>query len=79
MQNFTVCTPASAPCYKRVADGASHCMRACTGLYADIGWTEGAQMMEDPKLVSLQEEYTRHKAARARNIELDMDSPNGGW
>jgi hypothetical protein len=48
------------------------------GLHADVRRADDKEAREDRKLLTIQEEYFRYKAGKARNIEFEMGMYKGG-
>ena len=72
------CTPATYSCYSSFAREDFGCRESCTGLYADVLHTEDMESLNNPRLISIMEEYQRYKASYVRNIQFDGEMSNKG-
>ena len=74
LQSPTFCSPNATSCYTAVSRDTHGCKVACTGLYADVQFTEddlskpGKDM---DKFKILQEQYHAYKSNYAKNIKFD--------
>ena len=83
LKDPTFCSPPAFACYSAVSQNITGCQVSCTGLYADVRFTEdnvlatnyqGYQKLEDrEKLFSLLEQYQKYKKNYAQNIMFDSD------
>ena len=48
------------------------------GLHTDITWTGEADLINDPKLESLTENYLKIRKERIRNIAFNANATSGG-
>ena len=90
-QNFTTCSPDAFDCYKSLAKNDFGCREPCTGLYAgimplsgvaifraDVRWTGDEDLANDPKLLSLKDNYLKIKEGKLRNIAFNSNATKGG-
>ena len=65
------CPPAAFSCYSNISTQDFACLNSCTGWYADVEYSKDTDLINDPQVAAIIEEYQKYKYKYARNVVFD--------
>ena len=70
---WTSCTSWTSwtSCYSNISTQDFACLNSCSGWYADVEYSKDTDLISDPQVAAIIEEYQGYKYKYARNVVFD--------